>query len=336
MWPDLRLLCVFVIFVSVVVSVAGCATPKYEPAHLVGASNVGEVLADSPRHLPMFTGSDGQIMSWQDLLDAVAWAEIVILGESHDDEMAHRLQLALVKDSFDRWPGSALSMEMLERDEQVLVDDYYEGIIDARTFIRLTFSENWGGEGSWEKWYQPIIVAARSRGNRLIAANAPRRYVRLARTGGYEALRALPGDRRGYFSLPRTKLEGRYFERFGEVMFHLEDDEAVRAIYRSQLMWDATMADSIIRARPSRSAKVLHLVGRFHSDFEGGLVQEIRKRRPWSRVLVLSMVQADGQQLREGDAGRADVVIYTGAREELDGAAEGDLEAETDDPHVVH
>lgn len=292
--------------------IAGCVTPRYSPGADFPAANVPAHMSDSPRELPMFTGVGGRAMDWTGLLDAIDWADIIILGETHNDGMAHAVQLAIVEDTFDRWPRSALAMEMLERDEQLLVDDYFDGIIDTATFVRLTFSENWGGEGSWDEWYQPIVDAARNGGHRLIAANAPRRYVRMARVQGYPALRALPRERRAYFDLPRELPRDAYFERFSEVMSHIESPTALDAIYRSQMTWDATMARSILRARPSRNAKVVHLVGRFHSDFEGGLVQEIRRHRPWSRILVVSMIAVDSLELREEDVGRADVVIYTG------------------------
>ena len=76
---------------------------------------------------------------------------------------------------------------MLERDEQMLVTDYVEDVIDLRTFMDLTHSASWSGAGSWRGWYHPMIDRAkddRDAGARVVAANAPRRYVRLARTDG--------------------------------------------------------------------------------------------------------------------------------------------------------
>ena len=40
------------------------------------------------------------------------------------------------------------------------VDDYLDGVIDAETFAKLTFSTDWAGEGTWAAWYQPIVDAA--------------------------------------------------------------------------------------------------------------------------------------------------------------------------------
>ena len=72
-------------------------------------------------------------------------------------------------------------------------------------------------------------------------------------------------------------------------------DEQIDDSFRAQLVWDATMADSIARVRPNRESKVVHLVGQFHSDFEGGLVQALRHQAPATRVLVISMQDGDGR-----------------------------------------
>ena len=46
-----------------------------------------------------------------------------------------------------KYPGSVLALEMLERDEQLLVDDYMDGLIDADKLALQTQSANWAGGG---------------------------------------------------------------------------------------------------------------------------------------------------------------------------------------------
>ena len=150
------------------VAAVGCSTPK--PASL------------DARALPMFDGSDGRPMTWNDLMAAIEGADFVIVGEQHDDAIGHAVQLAVVEDVLERWPDSAVSLEMLERDEQGILDDYLDGIVAADSLASLTHSSNWGGHGGWQRFYQSIIDAAKSADGAVVAANAPRRYVSLART----------------------------------------------------------------------------------------------------------------------------------------------------------
>src|SRR5690554_1324872 len=99
----------------------GCASPRYggfpsdqPPIELASGPEESDV-----RSLPMFAGSDGSPLRWDDLLAAADWAHIILVGEEHDDGTGHAVQRAIVEDVLRL---GALSMEMLERDEQMLAD----------------------------------------------------------------------------------------------------------------------------------------------------------------------------------------------------------------------
>jgi len=298
----------------VVVGVGGCtATPEPVPS-------ISTIDAETILEGGAFDGYTGQRLLVETVIARLRDADVIILGETHDDANAHALQhLLTVKVLSDR-PGGALALEMLERDEQVYVDDYLDGFIDEDELAALTSSESWAGQGTWAAWYQPILDAAELAGARIVAANAPRRYVALARTDGYGPLRALPSERAGFVTLPDASLDGRYAERFREIMTGMADDgvhmemsdEDIAKLYRSQLVWDATMADSVAQARRAGLHPVILLIGQFHSDFEGGTTAFIREARPGDVVLTVSLRPIASDALLEDDQGRADIVIYTG------------------------
>lgn len=276
----------------------------------------------APRALAMFRGRDGGVATWADLMEAAGRCDVVIVGEQHDDATAHAFELALVSDLLASFPGSILSLEMLERDEQEILDAHLAGEIPLEAFIEATGSATWGGR-RWEDSYGPLIEAAQRTGSGVVAANSPRSYVRRARTEGYDALRALPPEEQRLFDLPRRLDEGEYRARFEALMTSARAGagnppptrEEVDAALRPQMVWDATMARSIaaaLRKRGRGSAKVVHVVGRFHSDFDGGLVSELRRAAPFASILVVSLVPETSRQLRDDDRGRADVVVYTG------------------------
>ncbi len=83
-------------------------------------------------------------------------------------------------------------------------------------------------------------------------------------------------------------------------------------------MWDATMAGSIAQGLDDGLARVIHIVGQFHTDFDGGTVQYLLDRKPDLKILTISLQNAYARDLRPGDAKRADVVIYTLAEPEKD------------------
>ncbi|MEE2906973.1 MAG: ChaN family lipoprotein [Planctomycetota bacterium] len=239
----------------------------------------------------------GETMSWDELIEHLDNADVVVLGELHDDHTGHLVQRAVVEDVSARRPGTVLAMEMLERDEQPVLDDYREGVISADTFTKLTFSESWAGQGSWDAWYLPIIDAAHEHDAVVIAANAPRRYVTLARTDGFERLKQLPDDRRRFVEWPDPPLEGAYRDRFMKLMSdggeHEIDAEVADAFFRAQQTWDATMAGSVAAHRPAEGGASILMLGRFHSDHEGGTVVLLRRLLPDAEIVVISVGPPD-------------------------------------------
>jgi uncharacterized iron-regulated protein len=244
------------------------------------------------------------------------WADIVVVGEQHDDASAHLVQVTLVQEAMAAWPGSVVSLEMLERNEQHLVDAYLAGTLGKDEFIDQTNSRNWSGKDTWVVFYQPMIDAAKEGGgSRVVAANAPRAYVRKARTDGYEALLALPPEERVLFELPAKAPPVAYRERFRTFMSQNGDaptDEELDAGLRPQRVWDATMADSVAKAYRTlpKGAKIIHAVGQFHSEYDGGLISEIQARASSARILTVSVQKGEAHALRHEDRGKADVVVY--------------------------
>lgn len=297
--------------------------------------------------LPIFDRAGGRA-TWNDMLSAAADHDVVIIGEQHDDAVGHAVQCAFVEDAVGRWPDTALSMEQLDRRRQSDVDDYVAGIIDrdefmteiastkfrsvARAFLdgdidRATFQRRIFAVG-WPDWvhnYQPIIDVAREHDMAVIASNTPwRHYASLANHEGFERLDALTPAQRALVEVPEIIPSGPYRKRFNDVMSPPSDDKeagvhgsanakALDGAFRAQCVMDATMADSIAKALASRPGRVIHLVGQFHSDFDGGIVLQLRHLRPQARIMTISMRSVPSQSVREEDRNRADFVVYTGA-----------------------
>ena len=281
---------------------AGCGNKNVERMH------IGQVRTAVQIHTP----EDTTPLLWDQFIEQAGAADVVVLGEMHDDHVGHLVQLAVVEDLLARSTNVLVAMEMLERDEQPLVDDYRDGLIDQATFTKKTESGNWAGEGSWQDWYLPIIDAAHTGGGRVIAANAPRRYVRTARKDGWERLKQLPNDRRAYVQWPDPPIEGAYKERFIALMGDHEatlDDQVIESWFRAQTTWDATMAESVAQHHPPGGTTVL-LIGQFHSNLDGGTVQMLRRYMPEATLLVVCL--RPDQDDPPDDPSPADLIVETG------------------------
>lgn len=267
----------------------------------------------SPTGLPMFEGDSGRVATWSTLIDAIADADVIVLGEEHDDAAAHRFQLAILEQMLATWPDTVLALEMVERDEADALESYLEGRSTSEAFLEVVAGTE-RGRVEFAERYMPMIDAARERSARVVAANAPRRYVRMGRTDGWEALRALPTEERALFVIPDGLDEGDYRRRIETLMEEngrTPNRDHVDSVLRSQQIWDSTMADSTIAALRD-AEKVVLIIGRFHGDFGDGTVQELKSRSLFSTVFYASTINEDERTLRPEDRDRADLVIYTG------------------------
>lgn len=303
--------------------IGGCATTREQ--HPNPLLDMPTTQADAM----IIVGSDNTAIPWETLVEQAAGADIVVLGEQHDDPFAHRVQAALIEALAAR-EKVAVCMEMFERDEQPIVDAFLAGTISQESLVEATDSRDWGAEGAWDSFYQPIVDAAKKHGSPVIAANAPRRFVRLARTEAFDGLAAFTPAYPGHFVVPAPIEQTAYAERFKETMrshaapqaaakkrggkskpsvMPAMTEETLEAMFRAQQVWDATMAEATVRACREHG-KALLLVGQFHTDHGGGLLLRMKAAAPELEYLTISIQKATGVALRQEDYDRADYVVF--------------------------
>ena len=285
--------------------VAGCSSPVLDPE------------TTPPRSLTIYQGDTGTPTAFPDLIAlGLEGADVIVMGEEHDDVLGHRLQREIALELIGSRPGLVIGLEMLERDKQDAVDAYMDGELDAEGLL-TELHDGPKARTNFSKFSLPMLELARAHDIPVFAANAPRRYVKRARLEGYEALRALPDEEQALFTLPEALDEGAYRDRLMAIMSDngLEpNEERLIPWQRAQEVWDATMADSVTNALIEKGDPVLLVVGRFHGDFGGGTVARIAASNPGVDIRYVVMVGSPSGPLQDTDQGRGDFVIYTDAR----------------------
>jgi uncharacterized iron-regulated protein len=264
---------------------------------------------------------------WSDLeamAAELARADVVFIGEQHDDPGTHAMQRAILEAVSRRRPNVILSMEMFERDVQPVLDSYLAGELAESAFV--------AGSRPWPRYatdYRPMVEWARALGWPVVAANVPRPIASRVAMRGISSLATLPDS-----SLPNIAdqwqcPDDRYFDRFARTMTEhpmgdtppsAEELAAItRSMYEAQCVKDETMAESIVRARSAAgdSALVIHVNGAFHSDFGDGTAARVRRRLPKAKVVVVSAIPVaslDGIEPK-ADRKKGDWVVYTIKRE---------------------
>ena len=280
-----------------------------------GAGSGHRSVDTPPRSIPIINARTAEMESFAQVVNTLEHAEVIILGEEHDDLLASRFQVELVRALHAQRAGMVLALEMVERDRQELLDEYLAGSIDQSRFVEGV-REGAKGRAVFVEHTMPLIELARQLGIRVVAANAPRYLVRAARVEGYEHLEAMPEETRRLFDIPESLDAGPYRRRVEELMGSrtgaiLEADR-VDAFMRAQELWDQTMACSVMREVQNGGRPVVLVVGRFHGDFKGGTITRILEQDPGIDLrYVVTLGSAPGG-LRLEDADRADHVLYTG------------------------
>jgi len=252
------------------------------------------------------------------VVEAIGRNEAVFLGELHDDALGHAVQFELFKKVVERYSPDrqiALSLEMFERDVQVVLDEYLSGAISEQHF--MLSSRPWG---NYKTDYRPLVELAKERKLRVLAANAPRRYVNMVSRGGRDSLNVLSKEARDWLApLPFGEPSKAYATKFKALMGpSAEAQMGIDKILASQSLWDATMAHSVSEYLKSRKKPlVIHLNGGFHTESRLGIVEHLTKYRQKTKILVVTIRYEDDFKTFDSPkhSGIGDFVILTDAKQ---------------------
>jgi uncharacterized iron-regulated protein len=268
--------------------------------------------------------SSGKLLTLDDVIAAMKSAEVVFIGETHNDVTGHQIELQLLQAAATRYGSGAdaasrrdvaLSMEMFERDVQTALDEYLSNLILERQF--LSDSRPWN---NYTSDYRPLVEFARSKSLTVVAANVPTRYANRVSRMGRASLEALSPQAKAWIApLPYGQASTPYAAKFNRAMEGMSgghDGNASRNFLDAQVLRDATMAYSIAQTLKSRQkALVLHVTGLFHVEGRMGIPEQLEKYRPQTRSVVISLIpeasaaEMDAESLKKA----GDFVIVTQA-----------------------
>jgi uncharacterized iron-regulated protein len=300
-------------------------------------SSVSETTTMTPGAHAIYT-SGGDPATMDDIIAAADTVDVVFVGEVHDDETAHALQILLfdrlVESTTDR--AVALSLEMFERDVQPVLDEYLAGTISENHFV--DDARAWQ---NYVKAYHPMVEQARAKNLVVLAANAPRRYVSQVARGGQSALNGLSDWARQWVApLPFPGPTEAYQDKWNTLMRQAmppghgsaAPDTSARqsphgaqegahgstgpsTMLQAQSLWDATMAYTIAEHLTRQpQCLIMHVTGAFHVSRGSGTPEALQHYRPGTRDLVVLIRPTEDPEAfdLEEHAGLGDFLILTG------------------------
>ena len=243
-----------------------------------------------------------------DIAEEMKNYDVLFFGEEHNDSVGHYLKLELLKKMYESYGDKiSLAMEMFETDCQLVLNEYLQGHIREKNFLKEA--------RAWSNYrdYKPMIEFAREKKMDVLAANAPARYVNLAARKSRNALLELSDFAKSFLPpLPYDTATGGYYVKLKQVS-HMpaaalkdstkEDTVKMPPVQtfqmpaygiHSQSLWDATMAYSISQyLKKHKGKKIMQVNGKFHSDEGFAIVTQLRKYSPQTKSLIISTASDD-------------------------------------------
>lgn len=266
--------------------------PGSQQAPLAAAPEVTEA------HFRVYA-PDGTARTLDDLVTALDAVEVVFLGEEHDDPVAHWLEAEILRRAHARAAASrratVLSLEMFERDVQLVMDEYLAGLISEKHF--LSNSRPWS---RYATDYKPMVEFAKEKRFSVVAANPPGRYANRVARLGRASLMELSEEARSWLPpLPYGEPDPAYAAKFTSLMGGPTGSSAPAHgpahMLDAQALWDAGMGFSISQALMRQpGALVVQVNGGFHSEERMGAPTQLLRYRPGTKFLSVAMVSGRG------------------------------------------
>lgn len=234
-----------------------------------------------------------QQLTQQQILQELAKANVVYLGETHSSLEDHKAQLEILQVLHQQQPKIAIAMEMFQRPDQDKLDQYLAGKITETQLIEQTeYEQRWGFP--WE-YYAPIMRFAKAHQLPVLALNTPTEITRKVARNGLESLtidelRLIPPlaeirtDNTDYRQMVRESYEqhsqaghgnSRSFERF----------------FTTQVLWDETMAEAIAQfVKEKPDYQVIVLAGKGHIVYGYGIPSRVARRLNNNQLIQRSVL----------------------------------------------
>ena len=214
-----------------------------------------------------------------EILARAARAQVVLLGESHDNADHHRWELHTVAALAALRARVVLGFEMFPRRVQGALERWVAGELSEDEFLKASdWSRVWSYDAAF---YLPLFHFARLNRMPMVALNVERNLVHMV---GVKGLAAVPAEEREGVSIPAAASET-YVERlFASYVAHPEkkatapartDPEFGRFV-EAQLVWDRAMAQALADAAARNpDALVVGIMGSGHIAYGEGVPHQL-------------------------------------------------------------
>jgi uncharacterized iron-regulated protein len=253
----------------------------------------------------MLYSKDGKPVKYSKMVRRIKSVDVILFGEYHNNPVSHWLQFKLCTDLLElTGPKLILGAEMFESDNQLILNEYLNGMISTSRFeaeARL-----WP---NYKTDYKPLVELARENHISFVATNIPRRYASVVSSKGFEGLEEL-SEQAKLFLPPLPVVYNPNLKAYSS-MLEMEGmgNHSNENFPKAQAIKDATMAHFILK-NWSKGNLFLHFNGTYHSDNYESIYWYLKQLNPELKIATITTVSQDNiHQLDKENSGKADYII---------------------------
>ncbi len=252
---------------------------------------------DGPPSLAIYSRKDKKAISFGEMVDQLIDADLICLGETHDSDLCHRVQLQILKALYARDGRLGVGMEMFQRPYQKEIDRYFHGETNEEDFLKATeYRQRWGFDWSL---YRPIVEFCRRNNLPLAALNAPKELTKRVSKVGYAALADDEKKQLGAVDFQMKDHRDYWYERLAK-MHGLKNPtpEQKEHGYEVMTVWDDYMAASTAQFQQERNVRrMVVLAGSGHIERGFGIPMRAAHRTGGKAATVRIEVGGDLDKL---------------------------------------
>jgi uncharacterized iron-regulated protein len=209
-----------------------------------------------------------QPVEYKEFISKVKGADVVFMGETHDEVKQHQNELDIIKSLHAVDGNVAIGLEMFSTDYQRQLDDWSNGKLDEQEF-RAVYAKNWSYD--WQL-YRDIFIFARDNHIPMIALNVPKPIIsKVARQGAAAVTDADKKELPPQINWKLNPQQAEYMRRIREQVFgNRPAPIRVSNFQEAQALRNCVMAWSISRFKEkSPKTRVISLTGTWHAVKNG-------------------------------------------------------------------
>jgi len=245
--------------------------------------------------------SVGHQIGYQEMIDQLVQADIILFGELHGNPIAHWLEYELARD-LQQKNKLILGAEMFVASDQDAIDSYLQSEISIDQLDSL--ANLWS---NFKTDYAPLIKLAKKEELPFIATNVPREYANRVFKKGFDTLDSLSSENKKWIAPLPIPLDTS-LSMYQKILQMSGTHGSINTV-KAQALKDATMAHFILK-NYQEGHLFIHFNGRYHSDRYQGILWYLRQQNDNLKYSTISTVtQTEVNKLDADHKHRASYII---------------------------